>query len=207
MAVEDPWTPDERAQVDRNLPVMGRNPPGVNLPDIFDRLRANVDNEISAVGSPDAVDVDYDDSGTGLGADVQTAIDTLFTGINAAAFLADETNTPTTFTDTAFVDSDLSVVATAQVSGTLLLVGHYNAHKDSGGGIVAFLAQLTSNGTPIANSLGEGHTHNSSDGANVLIVTVVSGVSPGDVLRLQWRVNTGGVEAIDRGLLAVRLGA
>lgn len=47
MPVNDPLTKRERDMINSNEPTFSDRPPGIDLPAVFDRLRANVDDELA----------------------------------------------------------------------------------------------------------------------------------------------------------------
>lgn len=76
MPIKPPFSDRERRLLNQVEPSLSKNPPGVDLPKVLDDFAADVQAEIDAAAMPEAGDVDYDNTASGLAAvDVQEAID------------------------------------------------------------------------------------------------------------------------------------
>jgi hypothetical protein len=82
VAIDDPLTPAEQGEVNRNLPVLGKNPPGIDLGAVLNQFRDSIEAEIAAevaAGLADALQADLPDPGNGgtitvVAADTRVAI-------------------------------------------------------------------------------------------------------------------------------------
>lgn len=114
------------------------------------------------------------------------------------------TETSTSFTDTTYANSDLSLTVAAATAGTCLVTGVYRGNK-SVGSAELINGQLTKNAVKIFASEDTSHTHSPALPGSVRCAAIVVLVA-GDVVRLQWKTGGGTILVTDRRLSIIRLG-
>jgi hypothetical protein len=114
------------------------------------------------------------------------------------------TETGTSFTDTTYANSDLSLTVAAATAGKCLVLAGYSGYKSSGSA-ERIDGRLTNNAVKITGTEDTKHTH-SSMLPGAIQCSAIAQLAVGDVVRLQWKTGGGTISVTDRRLFVIRLG-